>query len=120
MIPGLATDNFLRTYDDLPIDRPWLRQRTDQIRPLFGENVIHQPTARNLAFASFGCGVETEEGNDIAGICVEHLFICRVGRCADRISCTRARQILDMRQDHRATAWRIPSVFLAAADIPDV
>lgn len=64
--------------------------------------------------------METKKGNDIAGIRVEHLFIRRVGRGADRIRFARARQILDMRQDHGATVWRKPSIFLAAADIPNV
>lgn len=84
----------------LPIKRPLLRQRLNQIRPRLRQLIIHPPATGQLTLSAFRRGAEREQRNDIALIGMENLLISRVRRGANALFITtRCAEILDVVHD---------------------
>lgn len=103
----------------LPIKWPILRQSMNQTRTLPCQDIIDQPTTSDIALAALDRRVKANQGDNIAAISMENLFISRIGRCPYIRSIFSARQILDMR-NHQGLAVSEVRVLLAATEISHV
>lgn len=68
----------------------------DKIGSFLGQDVIHMPAARKIAFSSLRGSVQAKEGDDIAGVGVENLLIRSVRRGPDKFPLGGASEVFDM------------------------
>ena len=85
-----------------------------EVRALGRDFVVYVPGTRDSAFASVSSGFEAEEGDDVADVGVEDLFVGCVGWCTDfgRVAGAEVGNVVE----HDVGWGVVEGVVLAAAD----
>lgn len=84
---------------NLPIYRPGLWERLDQIRPILRKVIIHLPTATNLRSPSLRSSLQREQRNNVSRISMENLLIGCICWRSDSLCRMGTRKVGDMSED---------------------